>query len=160
MTTKNLPSDRPSRKLANQNVGPFKILEQVGHSFRLDLHDQMGNHPVVHARFLRKDPGDPLPGQVNPPPEPISVTGEQEWDVEKLLAVRRKYGKLEYKVDWVGADEDPTYYPASNFKYSPHKIRDFHLEHPELPGPPRKLGEWLKAWEQGVDNYDELEDDK
>jgi hypothetical protein len=128
--------------------------------FWLDLPNYIGNYLVIHARFLRKDPADPLPGQVNEPREPINITSDQEWDVEKLLAVRKKRGKLEYKVKWVSADEDPTYYPASNFKYSPHKLRDFHIEHPELPGPPRRLAEWLKAWEQGVDNYDELDDDK
>jgi len=30
-----------------------------------------------------------------------------------------------------------------NFKYSPYKLRNFHLVHPDLPGPPRKLDEWI-----------------
>jgi hypothetical protein len=38
-------------------------------------------------------------------------------------------------------DEDPEWYPASNFKYSPYKLWDFYLEHPDLLGPPRRLNE-------------------
>jgi hypothetical protein len=66
VTTKYWKNDRPSRKLANQMEGPFEILEQVGHSFRLKLPDSMKIYPVLHADKLRKDPGNPLPGQFNP----------------------------------------------------------------------------------------------
>jgi hypothetical protein len=60
----------------------------------------------------------------------------------------------------VGYDEDLEWYPASNFKYSPHKLWDFHVAYPDLSGPPRKLDEWIEQWEQGVENYDELDDDR
>jgi hypothetical protein len=62
----------------------------------------------------------------------------------------------------VGYDEDLEWYPASNFKYSPHKLRDFHAANQDknLPGPPRLLDQWIKAWENGQANYDELDDDR
>ncbi len=157
LSTKHLALGRPSRKLAKLNDGPYTILEQKGHSYLLDLPEHMKIHPVIHARFLRKDPDDPLPGQINPPPTPLVVDGEKEWEVESLLAVRKRYGKLVYRVKWLGADEDPEEYPAGNFKYSPHLLRDFHLAHPDLPGPPENLDRWIKAWESGVDSYEELE---
>jgi len=139
LSTKHLALGRPSRKLAKLNDGPYTILEQKGHSYRLDLPKHMKIHPVIHARFLRKDPNDPLPGQVNPPPTPLIVGGEEEWEVERLLAVRKRYGKLVYKVKWLGADEDLEEYLAENFKYSPYMLRDFHLTHPDLPSPPKNL---------------------
>ena len=37
LSTKSLKNHRPSRKLANQWEGPFKVLEKVGHSYRLEL---------------------------------------------------------------------------------------------------------------------------
>lgn len=61
----------------------------------------------------------------------------------------------EYQVKWVGFDEDRTWYPASNFKGSPHHIHDYHQAYSEKPGPPGRSPEWLKAWEEGID---ELED--
>jgi hypothetical protein len=42
---------------------------------------------------------------------------------------------------------------------APHKIRDFHKEYPEKPGPPQMLSEWVKAWENGREDYNELEND-
>ena len=81
--------------------------------------------------------------------------------MEELLAVKRKRGKkLYYRAKWVGQDEDPEWYPASDFKYSPHKLREFHRAYPDQPGPPRRLDEWTQKWEEGVDDYDELDDDK
>ena len=59
----------------------------------------------------------------------------------------------------MGCDEDPVYYPASNFMYSPHLLRKFHMEYLNLPGPPTKLPQWIEAYENGRDNYNELEDD-
>jgi len=32
-------------------------------------------YPVLHARFLRKDPDNPLERQVNDPPDPIVIEG-------------------------------------------------------------------------------------
>ena len=156
LSTKNLALDRPSRKLAKLWTGPFKITAKEGHSYRLQLPEYMKIHPVFHARFLRLDPNDPLPGQVNAPPEPLVINGQEEWELEDLVSVRLKYGKLVYRARWLGADEDPTEYPARNFIYSPHKLRDFHHSHPELPGPPEHLERWIEAWEQGKDSYDEL----
>ena len=63
-------------------------------------------------------------------------------------------------MSWVGYDEDLEWYPAFNFKYSPYKLWDFHLAHPNLPGLLCKLKKWIKCWEEGVDNYNNLDDNK
>jgi len=63
-------------------------------------------------------------------------------------------------VRWVGYNEDPKWYPASNFKYSPYKVRDFYLAYLDLPRPPRKLDSWIKYWEEGLDNYNNLNNNK
>lgn len=153
-------TDRPSRKLDFPTNGPFKILAKEGHSYRLDLPESMKVHPVFSADKLRIDPNDALEGQNSSPPTPINVTGDEEFEVQEILAVRKKRNKLEYRVSWIGYDADLEWYPPSDLKYSPHKIREFHQANPTLPGPPARLLDWLKAWEAGTDEYDELDDDK
>jgi hypothetical protein len=68
--------------------------------------------------------------------------------------------KLTYRAKWTGTDEDPEFYLASDFKYSPHLLNRFHLANLTLPGPPANLPLWLQAWEDGVDDYDHLDSDK
>ncbi|ELR03440.1 hypothetical protein GMDG_08909, partial [Pseudogymnoascus destructans 20631-21] len=82
------------------------------------------------------------------------VDGLEEWEVEKILAVRIRRKRLQYQVSWVGYDPDPEWYPASNFKNSPYKIREFHAEYPNLPGPPQDLPGWITEWETGKPSYD------
>ena len=43
---------------------------------------------------------------------------------------------------------------------APHKLKEFHLEHPTAKGPFKRLPDWLEAYNNGVDDYLELEDDK
>ena len=158
--TANWKTDRPSKKLSEQMAGPWEILAKEGHSFRLLLPNSMKIHPVFPAANLRRDPDNPLPGQANKSPSPIILAADDEYEVEEVVAVKLSRGTLKYKAKWTGADEDPEFYPASDFKYSPQLLRRFHLTNPERPGPPANLDKWLNAWVDGVDNYDHLDGDK
>ena len=140
-------TDRPSVKLDHQRAGPYKVLEKVGHSFRLQLPDYMHVHDVFSADKLRRAANNPLPGQEDEQEPAIQVDGEDEWEVEEIIASRVSYGRLQYKVHWKGWDLDPQYYNAEGFKGAPHKIRQFHKAHPDAAGPPSRLPEWLTAWE-------------
>ena len=79
--------------------------------------------------------------------------------MEEVLASHLYRRRLQYQVKWIGFGEDRTWYPATNFKGSPHRIRDYHQRYPGRPGPLRRLQEWPKAWEEGFDEIEGHPDD-
>jgi hypothetical protein len=157
LTMKSWTTERPSSKLDNQMAGPYKVIGRIGELFRLKLLELIKIHPVFHPEKLRKAPDDPLPGQVIQPPPPVVIVEEPEYEVQDIIACKLKWKQLHYRVSWVGyTDPDLQWYPASYFLYSPHKLREFHLLNPLQPGPPTAIDQWIEAYEQGREEYDEL----
>ncbi|QSZ29103.1 hypothetical protein DSL72_003613 [Monilinia vaccinii-corymbosi] len=81
-------------------------------------------------------------------------------EMEKVLAVKLTRKTLKYRIVWLNADKDLTWYPASDLKTAPHKLRDFHLANPTRLGPPALLPEWLRLYEQGENNYNYMDNDR
>ena len=95
LLTDNIHTDRPSRKLDHQQLGPYDIVEKRGYSYLLDLPDSLkGKHQVFHASLLRKAPNNPLPGQVISPPPPVNITGDDEYELTTIRAVKKCYTRL------------------------------------------------------------------
>ena len=157
---KNWKTQRPSRKLDHQIASLYKILEKVKHSFKVKLLDLMKIHFIFFLDWLQKAANDPLPKQYNNPPPPIQIAEDEEWEVKEILAVKKVYKVLKYYISWVGHNKDLEWYPISDFKYSPYKLWDFYLAYLDLSRPLRKLKNWIKCWEEGLDNYNNLDDDK
>jgi hypothetical protein len=137
LSSMNIKTQRPSKKLDHKNLGPFEVIEKIGAtSYRLRLPESMKIHPVFHSNLLRLDPEDPLPGQTQEPPPPVVIDNEDEFEVEKVLDSRlHRKKKLQYRVAWVGYPPDSTWYEAENFENSPELVREFHALYPNKPGP-------------------------
>ena len=89
LVSKNLATQRPSRKLDNPKEGPFSIYWQISpQSYQLTLSPSMKVHPVFYVSLLEPAASDPLPGQSNPPPPPVIIQHEEEYHVEKILDSR------------------------------------------------------------------------
>lgn len=75
-------------------AGPYKILEKVGNSYKLELPILIKVHPVIPPDCLYKVANNPLPRQVHEPPPAIEVNGKKEWEVKEILAIKKICGKL------------------------------------------------------------------
>lgn len=120
----------------------------------------MNVHDIFPAEKLRLAFNDALPGQTNENQPPIHITGDDEWEIKEVITCRLRRNFLKYRVTWLNRDEDLDWIPASDLKYAPHKFKEFHLNNPHQQGPPAQLFQWIKKWERGVDNYDELNNNK
>ena len=133
----------------------------MGHSYRLKLPDGHGyQHDIFASDLLRKDPGDPLPGQHSEPPLPIVYNQQPEWEVESILQSRKWCQKLQYQVKWEGFDHDPEFYDADGFKGAPYKLKAFHDEYPQATGPPVNLQHWIDSFQNGKDPENRVDDNR
>jgi hypothetical protein len=104
--------NRPSKKLSEKYIGPFRITEVISPvAYRLELSLSMKIHNVFHTSLLRAAATDPFPNQHEPSRPRVELEqdnmGGREWMVEKILNSRitkNRHGKarLEYYVKWKG----------------------------------------------------------
>ena len=113
-------------------VGPFKVIGRVNDvAYKLELPPSMPIHDVFHVSLLRHYHKGRTP---IPPPLPILVEGEYEYEVERILLHRdRKVGtskKREYYVKWTGfGPEHCTWEQESNLKNAPEALEAYWEQH-------------------------------
>jgi len=133
----NISTERQSRKLDWKRLGPFTITERLGtQAYRLNLPKTMKIHPVFHVVLLEPYKQSDIPGRTRPPPPPIRIEGEVEYEVKEILKskIDKHNGVLQYLVKWKGCpDTDNTWEPAINVKNAPKLVEQFHKRYPNMP---------------------------
>ncbi|MBW0471822.1 hypothetical protein O181_011537 [Austropuccinia psidii MF-1] len=140
LSSKNIKSTRPTKKLSERWLGPFQILKKVStHSYHLKLPSQWKSiDPVFHISLLEPVKTSTIPDRHQEPPPPIIIEGEEEWEVSQILDSKLRIGKLCYLVEWKGFSKDPersTWEPTEKIKNCPELRKDFHSLYTDKPGP-------------------------
>ncbi|KNZ50805.1 uncharacterized protein VP01_4229g1, partial [Puccinia sorghi] len=86
LNARHILKTRPTPKLLERKLGPFKIKSVVlKNAFKLSLPLKWkAIHPVFHVSLLEPAKGL-YPGKTHPPPEPVNVQDHLEWEVSCIL---------------------------------------------------------------------------
>ncbi|KAI1007900.1 hypothetical protein K3495_g324 [Podosphaera aphanis] len=89
LSSKHIRTTRNSQKLDWKKLGPFPVKQVISpYAYCLDLPKSMKFHPVFHVSLLELAASNPVPGQVQLPPPPIIIDGEEEFEVEQIYDSR------------------------------------------------------------------------
>jgi len=79
---------RPNAALQPRFMGPYRVVRAIGPTaYELALPGSLKCHPVIHISQLQPyhDPIKGFPHCHIIPPPPVTIDGEQEFEVEKIL---------------------------------------------------------------------------
>ena len=72
-----------------------------------------------------------ISGQLQPPPAPIIVEEEEEFEVNDIIDKRKRGSKIEYLVSWKGyGPEEDSWEPAENLGNAQDVVDRFNIKYP------------------------------
>jgi hypothetical protein len=144
LQAKQIKVHQQSAKLGPKQLGPFEVTEvRSDVDYKLALPPALRIHDVFHVDRLSPYKGNEVNGQVPPPPEPVTVEGEEEYEVDHIRDSTLFGRTLKYLVRWTGYGEgEDTWEPAKNLEHAQDKVLEFYSKN---PGAPRKLAANLYA---------------
>ena len=127
LESRNLKIPYPSRKLAPKQEGPFKIIKVLNPVvYKLKLPEQWRIHPMFHASLLTpfNETKEHGPNYLRLPPDLIE--GEEEFEIEAILAHRRKGNEWQYLIKWKGyGSNDNTWIPESELENAQEMLDEY-----------------------------------
>jgi len=121
---------RWTEKLTERFVGPYKVKRVIStNAVELELPKTIKIHPVVNVSRIRRYK-EQVQGQKKQPALPVIIEGEEEYEVEKIINKRKRYGKWEYLVRWKGytAEED-SWKKGTNLKNAKEAVEEYEKEY-------------------------------
>ena len=117
---------RPSKKLTERYVGPYRIEEVIlSNAVKLRLPSSMKIHPVVNISRIVKYK-EQIKGQKKEEGKPVKVEGIEEWEVEKILNKKKIREVEKYLIRWKGfMAEGDTWKKKENLKNAEELIEKF-----------------------------------
>ncbi len=145
LSSVHIKTQRPSPKLSDTWLGPYKVLKAYSQTCVLELDDNSRLSKMFHTSLLRPyQTGIAGQDEINKEHSRRNKglvlsrddDGEEieEWQFDRILDSRTKNNQLEYHVRWT--HHKPTWQPADDLKGCTSDIDAFHRLHPDKPGAP------------------------
>ena len=134
---RNIKTTRPCEKFDFQRLGPFSVVSKINDvAYRLELPASMRIHPVFHVSLLEPYHPNTLPGRTTPPPVPVTIDNDLEYEVNEILDSKWLHRRLYYLVDWIGyPPSERSWEPATHLQHAQDLVQEFDRKYPNKPGP-------------------------
>ena len=131
MNIRNITIKKPSKKLDSKWERFFKILKKKNHlNYEIDLPCIIGNYRTFHIFFLVKNLNNPLLKQEHPLPKPIEIAKKKEFEIKKILDVRKQNKGIIVRTSWIKHPPDLIYYSINNFRNLVEYLDNYYKRNP------------------------------
>ncbi|TPX36791.1 hypothetical protein SeLEV6574_g08003 [Synchytrium endobioticum] len=136
ISTRNVRTNRPSKKLDYKWIGPYYVKRRINPvAFEIELPHNLKIHNVFHVSLLKRYNRPSDPSRQLPKPPPLRVLEDEEYDIREVLDVRRRGRGFEYLIWWEG-------YPKAESTWEPQRVlnddnmlQEWHKRNPNKPSP-------------------------
>jgi len=137
LMSRKIKTTRPSKKLDNNQIQPFKILAKSGTSaYKLAPPPSVAIYNTFDISILETYQDNGFPPHIKEPSHPIQVEGEDEYELNERIDSPLQYNKLHYLAKWrvYSPEHQNVWYLADNFNHEEHAVPRFHQHLAGTPG--------------------------